>query len=391
MSSRRVVLAGGGTGGHVFPMIAVADALKALDPSLELSFVGTARGLESRLVPERGYQLRLVQILPLRGGGVVGAWRGATQAVRATFSERRVLAELRPDVVFSVGGYAAGPVAAAARSLGIPVALMEPNSVIGLANRLIAPFVQRAYTAFAASERHFPAGLVLRTGVPIRSGFERRPYRRGAVPTVLVLGGSQGAKSLNETLPTAFGRLDVRVRVVHQCGTAHAKSVEALYAARAPGLDVRVIPFIDDMPAQLAAADLVVSRSGASAVSEICAIGRASLLVPYPYAAGDHQTQNAVALEVAGAACRIDAADATPEHFRALLTEVLTDSTRLEAMAESAANLGRPEAAREVASDLLRLAGLAIANGRAEQSPTKGGAGSSQLLGLSQLDPLEVR
>lgn len=389
--SRRVLLAGGGTGGHVFPMIAVADALKALDRTLELSFVGTARGLESRLVPERGYELRLVDILPLRGGGILGAWRGATQAVRATLAERRVLADLRPDVVFSIGGYAAGPVAAAARSLGIPVALMEPNSVIGLANRLIAPFVQRAYTAFAASERHFPAGSVLRTGVPIRGGFERRPYRRGAVPTLLVLGGSQGAKSLNEALPAAFSRLNVPVRVVHQCGVAHAASVEALYADLAPGLGARVIPFIEDMPAQIAAADVVVSRSGASAVSEICAVGRASLLVPYPFAAGDHQTQNAMALEAAGAARRIEAAAATPERFRELLLELLADPARLEAMAEAAGNLGRPDAAREVASDLLRLAGLSVVNGRTEQRPARKGAESSHPQGLSKFDPVEVR
>lgn len=391
MKSRRVVLAGGGTGGHVFPMIAVADALTELDPSLELSFVGTARGLESRLVPERGYALRLVEILPLRGGGMVGAWRGATRAVRATWAERRTLAELRPDVVFSVGGYAAGPVAAAARSLGIPVALMEPNSVIGLANRLIAPFVQRAYTAFAASERHFPAGSVLRTGVPIRSGFERRPYRPGTVPTVLVLGGSQGAKSLNEALPAAFGQLTRPVRVVHQCGAAHAASVEALYASLAPELGARVIPFIEDMPAQLAAADLVVSRSGASAVSEICAIGRASLLVPYPYAAGDHQTQNAAALEAAGAARRIDARQATPQRLCELLVELLGDPQRLQAMAESAGQLGRPEAAREVASDLLRLAGLSPARGRAGGGRAQSGSSPIEPLGFSPLAPLEVR
>src|SRR6187402_2533632 len=303
MTARRVVLAGGGTGGHVFPMIAVADALRALDPKLELCFVGTSRGLESRLVPERGYELRLVDILPLRGNGVTAAMRGVSRAVQATLDERRVLQSSRPDVVFSVGGYAAGPVAAAARSLGIPVALMEPNSVIGLANRLIAPFVQRAYTAFAASERHFPAGSVLRTGVPIRSGFERRVYRGAAVKTVLVLGGSQGAKSLNEALPAAFGGLSLPLRVMHQCGAQHAASVEALYAVSAPRLEVQVVPFIQDMPAAIAAADLVVSRSGPGAVSEICAIGRASLLVPYPFAAGDHQTKNAMALEAAGAAC----------------------------------------------------------------------------------------
>jgi UDP-N-acetylglucosamine--N-acetylmuramyl-(pentapeptide) pyrophosphoryl-undecaprenol N-acetylglucosamine transferase len=390
MTRGKVVLAGGGTGGHVFPMIAVADALRALDPGLELCFVGTARGLESRLVPERGYALRLVDILPFRGNGVSGAARGVSRAVRATLDERRVLERSRPDVVFSAGGYAAGPVAAAARSLGIPVALLEPNSVIGLANRLIAPFVQRAYTAFPASERHFPAGSVLRTGVPIRSGFERRAYLGKAVKTVLVLGGSQGAKSLNEALPAAFGRLNLPLSVVHQCGAQHAESVEQLYATSAPRLEVEVVPFIQDMPAAIAAADLVVSRSGASAVSEICAIGRASLLVPYPYAAGDHQTKNAMALESAGAACRVDAKQVAPEHFRSLLEELLEDSPRLEAMASAAGNLGRPEAAREVAGDLLQLGGLSVPRSPTATRVVRNGSNSPNPHRFSSLGSAEA-
>lgn len=358
MSAGSILLAGGGTGGHVFPMIAVADALRALRPDVELLFVGTAKGLESRLVPASGYALRLVEILPLRGGGVVGAVKGLSRAVGATLSERRLLSELGPRAVFSIGGYAAGPVAAAARSLGIPVALMEPNSVIGLANRLIAPFVQRAYTAFPDCERHFARRSVVRTGVPIRAGFGRQSYQPNTPPRVLVLGGSQGAQSLNEALPVAFSRLGRPVEVVHQCGAAHAQSVEELYASTAGGVAARVIPFIDDMPAALAAADLVVSRSGASAVSEICAVGRASLLIPYPYAAGDHQSKNAESLEVGGAALSVGAREATPERLTSLLAELLDSPERLARMAEAAGALGRPDAAWTVARDLLNLAGL---------------------------------
>ncbi len=206
--SATLVLAGGGTGGHVYPMIAVADALRELAPEIRLVFVGTERGMESRVVPERGYELELMRVLPIRGGGVLGALRGIARAAASLPEARALLKKLAPRAVFSIGGYAAGPISLGARSLRVPVALMEPNSVIGLANRLIAPLVQRAYTAFPESERHFKPSLVLRAGVPIRKGFEPVPFMpRLYAPRVLVLGGSQGAKSLNEAVPRALAHV----------------------------------------------------------------------------------------------------------------------------------------------------------------------------------------
>jgi UDP-N-acetylglucosamine--N-acetylmuramyl-(pentapeptide) pyrophosphoryl-undecaprenol N-acetylglucosamine transferase len=262
--------------------------------------------------------------------------------------------------VFSIGGYAAGPVSLAARTMGLPLALMEPNSIIGLANLLIAPFVQRAYTAFRVTEAHFAPSVVRATGVPLRDGFAPRPYptRRGPL-RVLVLGGSQGAKTLNETVPRALGRVGAPLQVVHQCGPAHREAVEALYAELGAG-DVRVVPFIDDMPAALAEAELVVSRSGAGAVSEICAVGRPSLLVPYPYAAGDHQRVNAEVLEQAGAARCILAAEASVERLTAVIEDLLEDSATLPRMAQAAQRLGRPQAADAIARDFLELAGLEV-------------------------------
>lgn len=376
MSSPRVVLAGGGTGGHVFPMIAVADALRQLRPDVELLFVGTRRGLETRLVPERGYPLRLVDILPMRGGGPVGALRGATRAVTATLAERKYLAELEPCVVFSIGGYAAGPVALAAYSLGIPVALLEPNSVIGLANRLMVPFVKRAYTAFPATDRYFASKVRLRTGVPLRAQFRAEPYALGAVPRILVLGGSQGAKSLNEALPEAFCRLPAALEVVHQCGALHLQAVQALYSAKQrEALKVEVVPFIDDMPSALAQADLVISRSGASAVSEICAVGRPSLLLPYPYAAGDHQRMNARALVEEGAAISVDADEVTPQRLAEELGRLLEDRVRLSTMAQAALRLARPDAAEVIAKDLLALGGV-VAGGSHEPETRRSRTGS---------------
>lgn len=359
MSAATLVMAGGGTGGHVFPLVAVADALRALRPELRLVFVGTAKGIESSVVPARGYELELLSVLPIRGGGVKGAVRGAARAAGAAGEARALLRRLRPAAVFSIGGYAAGPVTLAARSLRLPVGLMEPNSVIGLANRWIAPLVQRAYTAFADVERHFRSRVVLRTGVPIRDGFEPRPYEGPKSPlSVLVLGGSQGAKALNEAVPRALSDIRRPIDVVHQCGRAQEAEVVAAYAELAARTRVRVVPFIDDMPSALAAADLVIGRSGASALAEICAVGRPSILVPYPHAAGDHQRRNAESLARAGAAVCVPSARAFPERIAAELCQLTRDASTLPTMARAARALGRPHAARTIARDLLALAGL---------------------------------
>jgi UDP-N-acetylglucosamine--N-acetylmuramyl-(pentapeptide) pyrophosphoryl-undecaprenol N-acetylglucosamine transferase len=353
-----VMFAGGGTGGHVFPLIAVADAVKALDPSLELLFVGTERGMEARAVPERGYPLELMRVLPLRGGGVSGFVRGVAQAARSLPAGRALVRRARPAVVLSVGGYAAGPVSLAAWSLGVPLALLEPNSVIGLANRLVAPLAGRAYTAFPQAERYFRRGRVMQAGVPLRPGFVPIQYTAPkARVKLLVLGGSQGARTLNEAVPRALATLGSRVEVVHQCGRAHAEKVEQLYAELGKS-HARVVPFIDDMPRALGEAELVIGRSGAGAVSEICAVGRPSLLVPYPYAAGDHQRHNAEALVRAGAAASVLDAQATPERLVREISRLIDAPETLASMAESARAAGRPEAARAIALDLLEFAGL---------------------------------
>jgi UDP-N-acetylglucosamine--N-acetylmuramyl-(pentapeptide) pyrophosphoryl-undecaprenol N-acetylglucosamine transferase len=366
-----LVFAGGGTGGHVFPMLAVADAVRVLAPGIELVFVGTERGLETKLVPERGYRLEIVKALPLRGGGAVGALKGAVRAARSIPEMRALLARLAPSAVFSVGGYAAGAVAVAARLASIPLALLEPNSEVGIANRLVAPLVQRAYTAFPESEHHFSAGSVLRSGVPLRVGFRPSAYARREELSVLVLGGSQGAVSLNEAVPRALSRVDFPVRVVHQCGAGKDAAVRALYETLGAGARARVIPFIDDMPSELARADLVVSRAGAGAVAEICAVGRPSLLIPYPYA-GDHQRLNAESLVRAGAALCVRADDATPERLATELARLSRDTDALSRMAAAALALGRPDAALVVAKDLLSLAGLA-----SESSHPRGGNGAT--------------
>jgi UDP-N-acetylglucosamine--N-acetylmuramyl-(pentapeptide) pyrophosphoryl-undecaprenol N-acetylglucosamine transferase len=353
-----LLFAGGGTGGHVFPMLAVADAVRELSPGARLVFVGTEKGMETKLVPERGYELELVKVLPIRGGGLAGALRGIGRAAGSIPDARSIVARVAPRAVFSIGGYAAGPVALAARTLGVPLALMEPNAEAGLANRLIAPFVQRAYIAFPESQRYFNPALTVQTGIPLRFGFEPAPYTPPSGELrVLVIGGSQGAKSLNEAVPRALSHLGDTVQVVHQCGRAHEDAARALYNELGFGNRARIAPFIDDMPAALADAQLVIGRAGAGAVGEICAVGRPSLLVPYPFA-GDHQKLNAESITREGAALWVPSGEATPLRLATELRALMDQPERLVAMASAARRLGRPHAARAIAGDLLSLAGL---------------------------------
>jgi UDP-N-acetylglucosamine--N-acetylmuramyl-(pentapeptide) pyrophosphoryl-undecaprenol N-acetylglucosamine transferase len=359
MTPDTILLAGGGTGGHVFPLIAVADELRQLAPHVRLVFVGTERGLESQVVPERGYELRLLRIEPIRGRGFLGGVRGVRRAASSVPEASALLRELAPKVVFSIGGYAAGPLALAAKLRRIPLALMEPNSVIGLANRLVAPFVTRAYTQFPEVEGHFPSVSVVRSGLAIRRGFEPTDYLYDHKKLrVLVLGGSQGAVSLNQTVPRALSAARTPLTVVHQAGKGLDGAVRELYSDLGASHEVTVTPFISDMPHALREADLVISRSGAGAVAEICAVGRPALFVPYPHAAGDHQYKNAESLARSGAAVVVRASDASVERLAAELDNLVGSPLRLASMAEAAQQLGRPDAAEQVAEDLLSLGNI---------------------------------
>jgi UDP-N-acetylglucosamine--N-acetylmuramyl-(pentapeptide) pyrophosphoryl-undecaprenol N-acetylglucosamine transferase len=325
------------------------------------------------LVPARGYELELLKVRPLRGAGFLGAIAGVKSAASALPASRALLREKQPSAVLSIGGYAAGPVSLAARTLGIPLALVEPNAEIGLSNRLVAPFVARAYTAFPESARFFRPSAVLETGVPLRAGFAARPQNGEARPArILILGGSQGAKTLNESLPRALSRLEQPITVLHQAGAQHEQVTRDLYAELGLAPRAKVTPFIEDMAEALGDSDLVVGRAGAGAVSEICAVGRASVLIPYPFA-GDHQRFNALSLERRGAALTVLSKEATPERLHQEISALLADRARLSGMAERARSLGRPEAARAIAADLLSLAGLA-SHGQSARSPvaTKG-------------------
>jgi UDP-N-acetylglucosamine--N-acetylmuramyl-(pentapeptide) pyrophosphoryl-undecaprenol N-acetylglucosamine transferase len=380
----RILIAGGGTGGHVFPAVAVAEAMQRL-ADVEVVFVGTARGVEARVVPAHGWTLETLEVTPMKGGGAARALRGALTALRATLHAAGIVRRLKPRAVLSVGGYAAGPATLAAALLGVPVAVLEPNSTVGLANRLLAPFARRAFLAWEEAATTFRAGAVRMYGVPLRAGFAARggAATAGGALRVLVMGGSQGAAVLNERLPEVFANVAGRgraFRVVHQAGRDRDAAVREAYA-RAGVPDAVVVPFIDDVAQALAEADLVVARAGAGTIAEITAVGRPSLLIPFPHAADDHQARNAEALARAGAAVCLRQEQADVARLASEIDRLLTDPTARRVMAAAAATRGRSDAARQVASDLLSLAHIELrgasrlrnGNGAGPLAPVAGG------------------
>jgi UDP-N-acetylglucosamine--N-acetylmuramyl-(pentapeptide) pyrophosphoryl-undecaprenol N-acetylglucosamine transferase len=359
VSSPTIFMAGGGTGGHVFPLLAVARALKEQMPELELVFIGTDRGIESSVIPKAGFPLELMATLPFRGGGVSGAGKGMLSVAKSLPRARELLKKYAPSAVFSLGGYAAVPISLGARMAGAPLALMEPNVTPGLANRLVGPVARRVYTAFEETTKYFSAAVVLRSGLALRPGFDPKPYEwnAGGQPLrVLVLGGSQGARSLNLAVAPALGQVKFPLDIVHQVGRGNLTLMRQRYAElRRPGASV--IEFIEDMPSAIAKADLVISRAGGGAIAEVCAVGRPSILVPLALS-GDHQLHNARGAEKAGAAVCLPGPKASADSICLLVNELAKDPARLAKMAESARAWGTPHAAARVARDLLVIAGL---------------------------------
>lgn len=367
-----VLIAGGGTGGHVFPGLAVARALGKL-ADVDVVFAGTPRGLEARVIPEAGYALELLDVEPMKGGGAERAIKGALVAAKATNRAREIIRRLKPAAVLSVGGYAAGPAALAGVAQRVPLAVLEPNSTLGLANRILAPFCKRAYLAWPETARHFRGDKARLYGVPLRPGFSPIPYIPASGPKrVLILGGSQGAAALNEVLPKALKRVreSVSFTVVHQAGRDREAAVREAYGAMS---GVEVVPFLDDIADRMAAADLVIGRSGAATVAEISAIGRAGIFVPFPHAADDHQAKNALALEAVGGGVCVRQEAADEGRLASEITALLSDDERRKRMADAAREHGRPHAAEDIAKDLLALAGVGQKK-VAEASKTNGAA-----------------
>ena len=351
------LIAAGGTGGHVLPGLAVAEELRRRGHGAV--FAGARRGLESRLAPQAGFELELLRASPLERAGWRQQLRTALHLPAGLLDAGGILERRRPRAVLSLGGYAAGPVLLMSWIDDIPVVAMEPNAWPGLAHRLAGPLVRRALLGFPQAARWFPAGRAEVTGVPIRERFfalepkaHRPPY------TVLITGGSQGSHRLNsaaiESLPrwAAAGRLD-SVIFLHQTGQNEYN--EICFGYQRAGARAEVTPFLDDMPGAFARADLVVCRAGASAVAELAAAGRAAILVPFPFAADQHQLRNAEAMAAAGGARVVADRELTGERLFEDLRALLDDPARLAAMEQAARRQARPGAARRAAEVLEAL------------------------------------
>jgi UDP-N-acetylglucosamine--N-acetylmuramyl-(pentapeptide) pyrophosphoryl-undecaprenol N-acetylglucosamine transferase len=344
----RVILAGGGTGGHVIPALAIARELQSLY-SAECCFIGTARGIETRLVPTAGFPLQLIEVGALNQVSLATRVKTMLGLPAAVWSSLRILREFRPDVMIGVGGYASGPAMLAAALRRVPSVAFEPNVVPGFANRLVAPFVSAAAVHFEDTKKYFRNCQV--TGVPVRAEFFHLPTREPtSPPTLLVFGGSQGARALNRVLCESIAGLHERVpgiQVMHQTGERDFDKTVAAYEKL--GSPVQVSKFMDDMPAMFARADLVVCRAGASTVAEIAAAGKPAVFVPFPRAADDHQRRNAEAMQNEGAAVMIEERDLTPVRLVDTVAALFSDVAKLKAMSAAARRMAHPDAARDIA------------------------------------------
>lgn len=356
-----VLIMAGGTGGHVFPALAVADELRrAGQPVL---WLGTHEGLEAKVVPAAGLPVAWVKVRGLRGKGVMRLLGAPFMLAGALWQAGRVLLRARPRAVLGMGGFVTGPGGFMAWLLRRPLLIHEQNSIAGLTNRLLAPLAARVLVAFPDA---LPAGVhPVHTGNPVRGAItEVMPPRerfaaRSGRSRLLVLGGSLGAQALNETLPQALAQLpaEQRPEVRHQSGVKHIDAARAAYARA--GVEAQIDAFVEDMAAAYAWADLVVCRAGALTIAELTAVGVGAILVPFPFAVDDHQTGNARYLVEAGAALLIPQSELNADALAALLRDLFADRARLLSMAEAARALARPDAARTVAQHCLQLAGRA--------------------------------
>ncbi|MGW8312242.1 MAG: undecaprenyldiphospho-muramoylpentapeptide beta-N-acetylglucosaminyltransferase [Desulfuromonadales bacterium] len=342
-----LLLAGGGTGGHLFPAIALAEQLKRDEPQGNVLFVGTARGLEARLLPELGWPLATIEMSGWAGLGWLARLKVLGKLMKSFGQSKRILQQFKPDVVVGVGGYASVPVLLASKVMGIPFIIHEQNAWPGLANRLLGRWAKRVCLSFSEADRAFHSSATVVTGNPVRAAMENCPGLPENGPCLLVFGGSQGARSINQAVLKALPFLQAwqgRLTIVHQSGQGdYETTLKGYQEAGWPMYDVQ--PFIKDMAAAYANATLVICRAGATTLAELTACGRPAILIPYPYAAAGHQSSNARAMVIKGAAMMMEENDLTPERLAKLVDGLLHDRSSLLSMAGAAKQLARRGAA----------------------------------------------
>jgi len=369
----RILFAGGGTGGHLYPALALAAAFRERHPDAVIYFLGARRGVEARVLPQRGIPHELLNFEPIRRSRVWENWRLVPSLLGVFRGVRRVFAEFEPDLVVGTGGYASGPVAAWGVLRGIPTAIQEQNSYPGVTTRLLASRVQQIHLAFPEAMRHLKLGRrteVFELGNPIQPpdpALDRAEARRffglGEGTVALIVGGSQGARSVNEALlqeieAVSSGRLKARpegLEILWATGPSHHERVRDAVSRSGAESWVHVLPYIDEMPRALAAADFAVSRAGAMALAELCAWGIPGILVPFPHAAANHQHHNALALAEAGAATLLPEDQLSPGRLWEEVVALASDPARRQIVSARARARGHPEAAREIVEKLSEL------------------------------------
>ncbi len=361
--SVKILFAGGGTGGHLYSGIAVAREAQRLAPETEIVFVGTERGIEARVLPREGYRLEAMKMSGIKGRGITGAIGGMLKVPGALLASLRLLKREKPGAVVGIGGYASGPTVMAAAFAGYPTAIVEQNVIPGFTNKVLARFVRRIYAPMEEAVRHFPSARKVRvTGNPIRRTVVDEALSKAAATQgplrLLVFGGSLGAKRINEAMVAALPLLkEIKggVTIVHQTGEKDFEAVKSAYGRAGVAGDVRA--YLHDMGEQYAAADLVLCRAGASTLAELTAIGKAAILVPFPFAIYNHQELNARALEARGAARWIPDAELTGERLASAVASLANDPGARAKIAAAAKGLGRPDAATEIAKEVIQMAG----------------------------------
>jgi UDP-N-acetylglucosamine--N-acetylmuramyl-(pentapeptide) pyrophosphoryl-undecaprenol N-acetylglucosamine transferase len=363
----KILIAGGGTGGHFFSGVAVGEAFEARSSGNRIVYVGTRNGIEARVGPKQGLEMRYIGISGVRGKGLVSKLKAVAKIPLALIQSALLVLREKPKIVMGVGGYASGPVVLAARFLGKKTGIVEQNSVAGTTNRILGRFVHRIFVAFDEAKSVFPGRKVVVTGNPIREGVvnlltleSTGTVGLGDRFKVLVLGGSQGARAINEAFmdigPHLSDTLREKLLIVHQTGQADEERVRAAYETA--GITAKVEPFIHEMAEAYRAADLVICRAGALTISELALSRRGSVLIPYPYAIDNHQQVNAQALVDAGAAEMVLQPDLDGQKLADVVHRLNGSRRELQMMAWKAGELARPEAATEVVDEMCRVSGL---------------------------------
>ena len=349
----RLLIAGGGTGGHLFPGVAIAEELRAQQPQAAVRFVGTKRGIEARVLPGLGWDVAFIEISGLKTVGAVGALRGLLRLPKALWQSRGLVRDFAPDVVVGVGGYASGPVVLMARVAGIPTAIVEQNSIPGLTNKMLGRVVRAVFLTFSDTARFFSAKKILNTGNPLRRSLVEKLRAAPALPSgevrhVLICGGSLGAVAVNELASAALIELarGRALSIVHQTGDKGLDTTIAAYKAAGIAADVR--PFITDIAAEYAKADVIIARAGATTVAELAIAGKPTIFIPYPHAADNHQEFNARELVDIGAAVMFRQSELTAAALGAEITALLDDQPRRASMTAAMRARAKPDAANKV-------------------------------------------